>query len=125
MDRTYINVLKKRKDELQNELDYINNILLLYSDIQDIPVKSDSNRGIVTANKSNATVKETVIKIINDLGGEIYVSDLSRELQKLYPERKAKAINNQARNYVHILKNEKILVAEQQGKNKWLYRIVK
>lgn len=124
MEKVYLDTLKQRKSELLTELDHINSILQIYPEEYN-PSKADTTKSVVSNTKhSNLTVKQRIIEIINGLGGKAYVSQVVKELKKQYPERDIKAINNQARNYVHMLKKDGYLKPELKGHNKYLYHVV-
>lgn len=126
MDKAYLNALNKRKSELQKELSSIENILQLYPDEPQPVSKSESNVVDLKTNNSinSLTVKDTVLEVIKNLGGQAYVSQLVIELKKHYPDKNNKSINNIARNYVYILKNEGRLKSEKKEDNKYLYQII-
>lgn len=124
MDKTYLDALKQRKTELLRELNHIDGILKFYPDEYSQPKSENIEKVKVRTDVRNMTVKDRVIAIIKNLGGSAYVSDVANELKKLYPDRDDKSINNQVRNYLHILKKEDKLKPEMKGHNKYLYHVI-
>jgi hypothetical protein len=120
MDKTYLNTLHKRKEELLRELNSINSILQLYPEEQVVTSEA------LTKKQDNQviTLKQRVLSIIKDFGGEAFVYQIVEELKKQLPNKDNESINTIARNYVHILKKENRLKGELKEKNKWLYHIV-
>jgi hypothetical protein len=121
MDKTYLNTLRKRKEELLNELGSIDNILRLYPDDQD---KNKIATNPIKPSTGTLTYKDRVLGIVKDLGGQAYIAQIVTELKKQLPDKNDDSINTTARNYVHILKKDGRLKGELKGNNKWLYTII-
>lgn len=135
MNTNYLDVLKTRRIELQRELKSIDDILQLYANVQS-SVISSVNNGVTTSlpnirNRrdsslsSKISTKDLVYKIIHDLGGSALVSQVTAKLREELVNKDEKAINNYARNYVHILKKEGRLDAKLNNDKKFIYTIIK
>ena len=75
--------------------------------------------------KRKHDVKGQVISILNGLGEEFYVIDLTNALQAKEPSKDHKHISNKARNYIHILKKEGVITGKLVANNKYVYSVVK
>lgn len=122
MDKAYLNTLHKRREELLKELNSINSILQLYPEEQVI-VKETTTTAKKQDNQA-ITIKQRVLNIIRDFGGQAFVYQIVEELKKQLPDKDNESVNTMARNYVHILKKENKLKGEIKEKNKWLYHII-
>jgi hypothetical protein len=131
MDTNFINALKNRKASIEKELDHINGLLVIYTNdgvVENTMVVADASPKLKVKpkakpkSKRSSPIKDQIISIINSLGGKAYVAQVTEEYTKLHPDKDRKAINGTVRNYIHILKSEKVLRDELVDK-KYLYHL--
>jgi hypothetical protein len=130
MKTTIIDTLIARKECIMKELEHINGLLDIYTS-QEIDGSSKgglekNNTKILIKKTSKVTNKDYILDIISKLGGSASVKQVYDEFVKLNEGTNIKSIHNTVRNYIHILKKEGILEAENiEGTNKFIYMIKK
>ena len=128
MDTMLFSTLVKRRDILLNELRHIEELIKIYQVPESSPQSKDNSKPKMQRTKFKKRkhdVKGQVISILNGLGEEFYVIDLTNALQAKEPSKDHKHISNKARNYIHILKKEGVITGKLVANNKYVYSVVK
>jgi len=128
MDTMLFSTLVKRRDILLNELRHIEELIKIYQVPESNPQSMADSKPKMQRTKFKKRkhdVKGQVISILNGLGEEFYVIDLTNALQAKEPSKDHKHISNKARNYIHILKKEGVITGKLVENNKYVYSVVK
>ena len=123
MDKNYIGALKNRKAELLKELELIDKLLKIYPEQPTKGNKESSEKVHRNNDLARLSAKGRIMQIIKNLGGSAYVQDVAAQLKLVFPDKDDYLINNQVRNYIHILKKEGKLKPEFKEHNKYLYHL--
>lgn len=123
MEKKFIESLKLRRIQLNEELRHIDSLLEIYNMERKQPLrvgkitpsektekKTITKRG--KRRKRKMSVEAQLIKVIRELGGKVYIKDVVDRLQEIEPKTEVSTLTARVRSYFQVMKNKGYLLVE-------------